>query len=83
MELKVRFGHPLLIFVYTLSVFLMGNAVGILWRNEPITVFSIALLSASFMVVHDTFMTLLWAWAAAQWARAVSDQNKSKSRDSP
>jgi len=81
MELKVRFGHPLLIFVYTLSVFLMGNAVGILWRSEPVTVFSIALLSASFMVVHDTFMTLLWAWAAAQWVRAVSDQ-KSKSKNS-
>ena len=28
MELKVRFGHPVLIFIYTLSVFLMGNAVG-------------------------------------------------------
>lgn len=81
MELKVRFGHPVLIFIYTLSVFLMGDAVGILWRKEPVSAFSIALLSASFMVVHDTFMTLLWAWVAARWARAVSDQKRSKSED--
>ena len=78
MEMKVRFGHPVLIFIYTLSVFLMGDSVGILWRKEPVTAFSIALLSASFMVVHDTFMTLLWAWATARWAQAVSDRNRPK-----
>ena len=73
MELKVRFGHPVLIFIYTLSVFLMGDGVGIFWRTQPVITFSIALLSASFMVAHDTFMTLLWAWGAARWAQAVSD----------
>jgi hypothetical protein len=81
MELKVRFGHPVLIFIYTLSVFLMGDGVGIFWRTQPVITFSIALLSASFMVAHDTFMTLLWAWGAARWAQAVSDRDKSKSED--
>jgi len=81
MEMKVRFGHPVLIFIYTLSVFLMGDAVGIFWRTEPVTAFSIALLSASFMVVHDTFITLIWAWAAVRWAQAASDRNNSKSKD--
>ena len=81
MEMKVRFGHPVLIFIYTLSVFLMGDSVGIFWRTEPVTAFSIALLSASFMVVHDTFMTLLWAWVAVRWAQMVSDRNKSRLKD--
>ncbi len=81
MELKVRFGHPVLIFIYTLSVFLMGDAIGILWRKEPVTVFSIALLSAALMVVHDTFMTLIWAVAAARWVQAAKEQRKSKSED--
>jgi len=62
-------------------VFLMGDGVGIFWRTQPVITFSIALLSASFMVAHDTFMTLLWAWGAARWAQAVSDRDKSKSED--
>lgn len=81
MELKVRFGHPILIFIHTLSVFLMGDAVGIFWRKEPVTVFSLALLSAALMVVHDTFMTLIWAWAAARWVQTAKEQSKSKSQD--
>ena len=81
MELNVRFGHPVLSYIYTRSVFLMGDAVGIFWRTEPVTAFSMALLSASFMVVHDTFITLIWAWAAARWAQAASDRNKSRSKD--
>jgi hypothetical protein len=76
MELKVRFGDPILIFIYTLSVLLVGDAIGMFWRSEPVKAFSIALLGASFMVVHDTFMTLIWASAAARWAQTAGDQKK-------
>jgi hypothetical protein len=76
MEMKITFGNPILIFVYSLALLLLGGAVGIFWRTEPITAFSIALLGASFMVIHDTFMTSIWIWVAARWVQAVRDQNK-------
>ena len=74
MEMKITFGNPILIFVYSLALLLFGDAVGIFWRTEPVTAFSIALLGASFMVIHDTFMTLIWIWIAARWAQAVRDK---------
>jgi len=72
MQFQVTFGNPILIFVHSLALLLMGDAIGILWRTEPVTAFSIALLGASFMVVHDTFMTAIWCWIVARWMRAVS-----------
>jgi len=83
MKMQVTFANPFLIFVYSVSLLLMGDAVGVFWRREPVTAFSIALLGASCMVVHDTLMTLIWVWVAARWAQAVSNRKTAKSGDIP
>jgi hypothetical protein len=74
MEMTIRFGNPLLILIYSLSLLATDDAVGLFWHTQPVTALSVALLGASFMVVHDTFMTLIWVWVAALWAQAVREQ---------
>jgi hypothetical protein len=79
MKMQVTLGNPFLIFVYSLSLLLMGDAVGIFWRAEPITAFSIAPLGAAFMVVHDTLSTLIWIWVTARWMQSANIRRPNKS----
>jgi hypothetical protein len=79
MEMKVTFADPFLIFIYSFSLLLMGDAVGVFWRREPVTAFSIALLGAASMVLHDSLMTVIWCWIIARWMQSVSNRHTDKS----
>jgi hypothetical protein len=81
MEMKVTFGNPLLIAIYSFSLLLIGDAVGMFWRAEPATAFSIVLLGAAFMVVHDSIMTVIWFWIIARWMQSISNHHTNKSAD--
>lgn len=79
MEMKVTFVNPFLILIYSFSLLLMGDAVGVFWRREPVTAFSVALLGATFMVLHDSLMTVIWFWIIARWMQSVSNRRSDKS----
>jgi hypothetical protein len=79
MGMKVTFANPFLILIYSFSLLLMGDAVGVFWRAEPATAFSIALLGAAFMVLHDSLMTVIWFWIIARWMQSVSNRRSDKS----
>jgi hypothetical protein len=78
MKTHVTLSNPVLVFVYSLSLLLLGGAIGIKWHSEPVAVFSIALLGAALMVVHDTFSALLWLWVGARYLGSATDR---KDRD--
>ena len=74
----MQLANPLLIFIYSLSLFLLGCAVGIYWHSAPPVAVGLAIAGASLMVLHDTLTSLIWFWIAAMWSRktARAMQNK-------
>ena len=79
MKMQVTFANPFLIFIYSFSLLLVGDAIGVFWRTEPGTAFSIALLGSALMVLHDSLMTVIWFWIIAQWMQSASNRLTNKS----
>lgn len=65
MKMTASLGNPLLIFLYSLAILLLGCAVGLHWKGAPGTACWVAALGALFMVIHDIAMGVFWFWAAA------------------
>ena len=74
MNIHLRFGNPFLILIYSLALLLLGDAIGMKWHSSPLHSFSIALLGAVLMVIHDTCIALISIWAASKWTRALKNR---------
>jgi hypothetical protein len=74
MRVHLTLINPILAFIYSLSLLLLGGAIGIRWHNEPVALFSIAVLGAALMVLHDTLAALLWLWVGARYFSSASDR---------
>jgi hypothetical protein len=70
MNMEIRFGSPVLIFIYSSALLLFGCAIGLYWSAAPSTAITIAILASVLAVVHDTMMALISLWAARVWIRA-------------
>jgi len=69
MKMQMRFGHPVLILMYSLALLLLGCAIGIHWHNSLWAASKVALLGAALMLIHDWAMAAVSFWIAAQWLR--------------
>ena len=65
MKMTATLGNPLLIFLYSLAILLLGCAIGVHLKATPGTACWVAALGALLMVVHDMAMGVFWFWAAA------------------
>ena len=79
MKIKMRLGDPLLIFVYSLSLLLLGCAVGIHWHATPATAIGLTFAGASLMVLHDTLTSLIWFSIAVKCAQRAAEATRRKS----
>jgi hypothetical protein len=60
-KIRITLGHPVLIFVYSLALLLIGCAIGMHWYQSRASAIWIAVAAASMMVVHDMLTGLIWA----------------------
>jgi hypothetical protein len=58
---SISLGHPVLIFVYSLVLLLIGCAIGMHWHQSRACAIWIVVAAASLMVVHDMFTGLIFA----------------------
>ena len=64
MKMSVTLGHPILIFLYSLALFLLGAGIGIRF-GASWSAMKIAALGAILMIVHDWVAAIVWSWKTA------------------
>jgi hypothetical protein len=74
---SISLGHPVLIFVYSLVLLLIGCAIGMHWYQSRACAIWIAVAAASLMVVHDMFTELIFASVTIRRLRR-QDQSQSQ-----
>ena len=79
MKMGMRLGDPLLIFVYSLSLLLLGGAIGIHWHATPATAIGLTFAVASLMVLHDTLTSMIWFSIAVKCAQRATEAARRKS----
>lgn len=70
MKMEIRFGNPVLIFLYSSALLLFGCAIGMYWIKTPSIAIKFAIIGAALIVIHDTTMALLAFLAIGVWIRA-------------
>jgi len=60
-NVRISLGNPVLIFVYSLAILLLGCAIGMHWYQSRASAIWISVAAAALMVVHDTLTGLLFA----------------------
>jgi hypothetical protein len=76
MKTEIRLGNPFLIFICSLALLALGVAIGMRWHSQSVTAFSMALLGAALMVLHDVCSALIWMALGAKWAQVISNSKK-------
>jgi multisubunit Na+/H+ antiporter MnhB subunit len=70
-KMTVTLGNPLLIFVWSLAMLMLGCAIGIYWKATPGMAFCLVALGAVLMVIHDMAMGLLWFAVTAKMVARI------------
>jgi galactitol-specific phosphotransferase system IIC component len=60
-NIRISLGHPVLIFIYSLVLLLIGCAIGMHWDQSRASAIWIAVAAAALMVVHDMLTGLIFA----------------------
>jgi membrane protein YdbS with pleckstrin-like domain len=60
-NIRISLGNPVLIFVYSVALLLIGCAVGMHWYQSRASAIWIAAAAAALMVVHDMLTGLIFA----------------------
>lgn len=59
-KITVTLANPVLIFLWSLAILLLGCAIGLHWKGTPGTAYWLAIVGALLMVIHDMAMGVLW-----------------------
>lgn len=70
--MQATLGHPVLIFLYSTALLLIGCGIGRHWIHTP--VIWCCLVGGTLMVVHDLATGFLWFFLSARWVRSVMTQ---------
>jgi len=68
-EFKVQLGHPVLIFIYSLALLLIGCAIGMHWHQSRSTAIWIAISGAVLTVIYESISGFIWCRFTAAWIR--------------
>jgi hypothetical protein len=66
-RLQVQLRHPMLVFVWSFSLLLIGCLIGIRWHPSKTVAISIAISGAILMVIHELSYGFLWISLTAWW----------------
>jgi len=72
--MQATLGHPVLVFIYSTALLLIGCGVGRHWIQTPVLWCS--LVGATLMVAHDLTTGFLFFFLSARWTRSVMTQRK-------
>ena len=76
MKMEMQSGNLFLVFIYSLSLLLIGCAVGMHWRGSPSVALCLAILGAALFVLHELVTVLLWFGATAVLTRMMTKSGK-------
>jgi hypothetical protein len=68
-EMKVRLGHPVLIFIHSLALLLIGCAIGMHWHQSHSVAIWIAFSGAVLIVINEMISGFWWMSLTAWWIR--------------
>jgi hypothetical protein len=66
-EMTVRLGHPVLIFIHSLALLLIGVAIGMLWHQSRSAAIWIAVSGALLIVINEMITGFIWLFFTALW----------------
>lgn len=68
-EMKVRLGHPVVIFIHSAALLLLGSAIGMHWHQSRTTAIWIAVSGAVLIVINETISAFILFYFTALWIR--------------
>jgi hypothetical protein len=68
-EMTLRLGHPVVIFIHSLALLLIGVAIGMHWHQSQSTAIWIALCGALLTVINEMISGFFWFSVTALWIR--------------
>jgi dTDP-4-dehydrorhamnose 3,5-epimerase-like enzyme len=68
-EMKVRLGHPVVIFIHSLGLLLVGVATGMHWHQSRSVAIWIAISGAVLIVINEMISCFWWVSLTAWWIR--------------
>lgn len=66
-EMKVQLGHPVVIFIHSLALLLIGCAIGMHWHSSHSTAIWIAVSGAVLTVINEMISGFFWISTTAWW----------------
>ena len=66
-EMKVQLGHPLLIFIHSLALLLIGCAIGMHWHRSHSIAIWIAFSGAVLIVINEMISGFIWVILITTW----------------
>jgi len=66
-EMKVRLGHPVVIFFHSVALLLVGVAIGNHWHQSHSTAIWIAVSGAVLVVINEMISCFWWVSITAWW----------------
>ena len=60
MQIRLQLANPVLIFMYSLVLLLLGCAIGMHWSKSPRLAIWFAVGAALLMVIHDLLEGIIW-----------------------
>jgi hypothetical protein len=78
MQVRVQLANPVLIFIWSLSMLLIGCAIGMHWSGARGTAIWIAVCGALLMVIHDFAEGLIWIGIAAAWIQKTQKGRRAR-----
>ena len=76
MKMEMQSGNLLLVFIYSLSLLLIGCAVGMHWRGAPSVAICLSILGAALFVLHELVTVLVWFGTTAVLTRTITKNGK-------
>ena len=66
-EMNVQLGHPVLIFIYSVALLLLGVAIGMHWHQSRSVAIWMAISGAVLMVIYESISGFIWCCFTASW----------------
>ena len=66
-EMTVRLGHPVLIFIHSVALLLIGVAIGMHWHQSRSAAIWIAVSGALLIVINEMITGFWWVSLTAWW----------------
>jgi hypothetical protein len=66
-EMKVRLGHPVVIFIHSLGMLLVGVVIGMHWHQSRSAAICIAISGAVLIVINEMITAFFWISLTAWW----------------